>query len=410
MTVEPLSGTVIPETPEENKQQSEPKVHTAILSATRLLTLLGDATKELKAIKTTSSNNQKCTEKAKSIIEEAMLITLKLLKEEEEKKNQKMEQMSKDLNDIKKLLAKPTPTYAQIAATEPPTSHHGTPTNQGKRNTDKNKIKKKQRDKLTITITAATAPDTIKNQLKTMHAKDMIQKCQSAITEHFKEGHIPKIHGISKLSDDAYRFHCESEEDPQLLLNKMDWSLIFNGVSVRKRKYGIVIHGVPKKDLDPTKDGNEETRQEIEEENASRNLHIEKIDPLRRTQKHLNKVSAHHSVVIFTHSMEEADECLRRGIIIKGRYYQPEKYTPELNITQCFKCYKFGHIAKHCKNEQKCGKCGENEHETSHCDNDTKCAGCGDSHPAWHIECSKRDEEGNRLKALKREATDYYSE
>ena len=133
----------------------------------------------------------------------------------------------------------------------PPTKENGTQT--------KNKIKKQQRDKLTITITAATAPDTIKNQLKSMHAKDMIQKCQSAITEHFKEGHIPKIHGINKLSDDEYRLHCESEEDPQLLLSKMDWSLIFNGVRIRKRKYGIVIHGVPKKDLDPTKDENEET-------------------------------------------------------------------------------------------------------------------------------------------------------
>jgi hypothetical protein len=410
MTVEPLSGTVIPETPEENEQPSEHKLYTTIPSFTRLLTLLGDATTKLKAIKTTSANTRELKEGATNIIEEAKLITLNLLKEEGEKTNQKMEQMSKDLNDVKKLLAKPTPTFAQIAATEPPTSHLGAPAIHGKRNTEKSKIKKQQRDKLTITITAATAPDAIKNQLKSMHARDMIQKCQNAITEHFKEGHIPKIHGINKLSDDTYRLHCESEKDPQLLLNKMDWSLIFNGVSIRKRKYGIVIHGVPKKDLDPTKDENEEMRQEIEEENTSRNLHIDQINPLRRTQKYLNKIAAHHSVVIFTNSIEEADECLRRGIIIKGRHYNPEKYTPELNITQCFKCYKFGHIAKHCKNEQKCGNCGEKGHETSDCDNNTKCAGCGEPHPAWHIECSKRDEEGNRLKALKREATDYYSE
>ena len=150
------------------------------------MTLLGDAITALNTIRT-SGNNEKYTKNAKNIIEEAKLIILNLLEEEGEKKNQKMEQMSKDLNEIKKLLAKPTPTYAQMAATEPPTSHHGVPTNQSKQNTDKNKIKKQQRDKLTITITAATAPDTIKNQLKSMHAKDMIQKCQSAITEHFKD-------------------------------------------------------------------------------------------------------------------------------------------------------------------------------------------------------------------------------
>ena len=410
MTAEPLSGTVIPETPEEKQQPSEHKSKTAMPNNTiRLLTLLGDTIVELTATKC-SGNNQKLIENAKSIIEEAKHITLNLLKEDEDKRNQKTEQMSKDLNDIKRLLSKPTPTFAQIAATEPPMSHHGTPTDHNKPNTDNNKIKKQQREKLTIVITAATAPDTVKSQLKSMHAKDMIQKCQSAIAVSFKEGHVPKIHGINKLSNDEYRLHCESKEDPQLL-SKMDWSLMFNGVRTKKRKYGLVVHGVPKKDLDPTITEDEVIlRDEIEEENTSRKLQVAQVIPLRRTRKHLNKTAAHHSVVIFTNSVEEADECLKRGMSIKGRFYYPEKYTPEHNITQCYKCYKFGHLAKHCKNKQKCGNCGNEDHNTASCTNDTKCAGCGDSHPAWHIECSKRDEEGNRLKALKRAATDCYSE
>ena len=77
---------------------------------------------------------------------------------------------------------------------------------------------------------------------------------------------------------------------------------------------------------------------------------MEQVIPLRGTQKHLNTIAAHHSIVIFTHSVEQADECLRHGMFIKGRYYSPEKYIPKFNITQCYKCYKFGHLAKHCKN------------------------------------------------------------
>ena len=207
-----------------------------------------------------------------------------------------------------------TKTYAQAAATPPtPICHHATPTNRNKSNTDN---KKKQREKLAITITATAAPDTTKNQLKTMHAKDLIHKCQSAIAERFKEGRIPKIHGINKLSNDEYRFHCESEEDPQLL-SKMDWSQLFNGVRVKKRKYGLVIHGVPKKDLDPNTENEIILKDEIEEENTSRDLQVVQVNPLRRTQKHLNKIAAHHSVVIFTHSVEEADECIKRGMFIK---------------------------------------------------------------------------------------------
>ena len=304
--------------------------------------------------------------------------------------------MSKDLKDIKTLLTKPT--YAQAAATELTT----------KPKTANDKNKKQQREKLAIKITAETAPDAVKTQLKSMHAKEIIQKCQDAIMEHFKEGHIPKIHGINKFSNNEYRLHCESPEDPQLL-SKMDWSLAFEGVKIKRRKYGLVIHGIHKKNFDPSTEDEAELIKEIEKENASRGLHVVQVTLLRRSRKHLNKISAHHSVIIFTYSMEEADKCLKQGMSIRGEFYYPEKYTPELNVTQCFKCFKFGHLAKYCKSKQKCGNCGTEEHDAANCTNKAKCMGCEGQHPAWHIECSKRDEEGNRLKALKQAATELYS-
>src|ERR1700686_3749954 len=231
----------------------------------QLLTLLGNAITKLSTTKCTG-NNQKIIENAKGIIEEAKHITLNLLKEDENNRNKTTEQMLKDLIDIKKLLVRPAPSYSQATASEPPTCHHETPVNRKRSSSDNSKTKKQQRDKLTITITAAAASDTTKNQLKTTHAKDLIQKCHNAIAEHFKEGHILKIHGINKLSNDEYRLHCESEEDPQLL-SKMNWNLLFNGVSVKKRKYGLVIHRVPKKDLDPNTEDEIILRDEIEEEN-----------------------------------------------------------------------------------------------------------------------------------------------
>ena len=394
-TAIPLSGTVIPETPPNEGEPMGQQLEG--LSNTMLLVLLSEAISNISSIKTTTGSNPMHMAKAKTSLEKAKTIVQNLLNEEEKEKQQTMELMSKDLQDIKRLLSKPT--FAQVVATELPKNP----------NAAKDKMKKQQREKLTIVITAATATDTIKNELKSMHAKDMIQKCQNAITKYFKEGHVPKIHGINKLSNDEYRLHCESKEDPQLL-SKLDWNLIFSGVRTKKRKYGLVLHGVPKQDLDPNIEDETILKDEIEEENTSRNLQVAQVIPLRRSQKHLNKIAAHHSIVIFTHSIEEADECLKCGMSIKGRFYYPEKYTPELNITQCYKCYKFGHLAKHCKNKPKCGNCGNEDHDAANCSNNTKCAGCGDSHPAWHIECSKRDEEGSRLKALKQVAANSYSE
>jgi hypothetical protein len=377
---------------------------------TNLLILLSDAICDISNIKTTGPNVT-YVGNAKGALEKAKSITQHLLKEEEHERQQTMERLAKDLKDIKTLLAKPT--FAQIAAAaatrtiEPATNTPDTPTTQRNSKTANAKIKKQQREKYAIVITAAQAPDPVKSELKSMHAKDLIQKCQSAITERFKEGHVPKIHGINKLSNDEYRLHCKSKEDPQLL-SRMDWNPTFNGVKSKKRKYGLVIHGVPKKDLDPTDTEDDLTiRGEIEKENTNRDLQVVQVIPLRRTRKHLDKAKAHHSIVIFTHSVEEANACITQGMSIKGSYYYPEMYTPELNVTQCYKCFNFGHLAKHCKSKQKCGNCGDEDHDTSSCTNDTNCIGCGGAHKAWHIECSKRDEEGHKLKALKRATTTY---
>jgi hypothetical protein len=223
-TTAPLSGTVIPETPPNVDKTKEQKPEVPNMS--RLLDLLIEAIGNIGNVKTNSTGpNATFVGKAKESLEKAKTITQNLLKEEENEKQQKIEQMSKDIKDIKRLLAKPT--FAQVVATQPPMSSSGTPNNQRIPDTANDKTRKQQREKHTITITAATAPDTTKNQLKSMHAKDMIEKCRSAIAERFKlEEHTPKIHGINKLSNDEYRLHCESKEDPQQL-RKMDWNLVF---------------------------------------------------------------------------------------------------------------------------------------------------------------------------------------
>src|SRR5438552_11859680 len=102
----------------------------------------------------------------------------------------------------------------------------------------------------------------------------------------------------------------------------MNWGSVFIGVMAHKRNYGLVANGIHKADLDTstlTEEELELAKQELEEENESRGLHISKIAPLRQSQKYLQKAAAHHSVVIFTQSKEEANECLKRGIIIKGK-------------------------------------------------------------------------------------------
>ena len=49
---------------------------------------------------------------------------------------------------------------------------------------------------------------------------------------------------------------------------------------------------------------------------------------------------------------------------------------------RCYKCQRYGHIAKVCKGKQRCGKCG-GDHAYGECgDKERKCCNCGGDHTA----------------------------
>ena len=79
--------------------------------------------------------------------------------------------------------------------------------------------------------------------------------------------------------------------------------------------------------------------EELEVENSSRNLHIVKFGIIKKKKsENQEKTTRHHSVIIFTHSATEVNECMEKGII-KGRFYSNiEKYASQLNGLQCYNC------------------------------------------------------------------------
>lgn len=48
------------------------------------------------------------------------------------------------------------------------------------------------------------------------------------------------------------------------------------------------------------------------------------------------------------------------------------------NVLQCYRCYKFGHLAKHCKSGPMCVACGDAFH--GRCDKQWRCINCGGRH------------------------------
>ena len=116
-------------------------------------------------------------------------------------------------------------------------------------NTSKRREQEKLRQacaKLAVVLTTRSASKEIRNQIASMHEKEITKRCQQAITESTLNTKL-KLHSISKL-ENGIHIHCNSEEEVKQLKN-IDWNHAFEGVTVHKPKYGIVIHRVPLSDI-----------------------------------------------------------------------------------------------------------------------------------------------------------------
>ena len=93
-----------------------------------------------------------------------------------------------------------------------------------------------------------------------------------------------------------------------------------------------------------------------------------------------------------------------RGVVHRGRLHVSELYDRGAQLRQCFRCQRYGHIARRCKADHPaCGQCGE-EHESRdhkygvHSDS-PNCVNCrGDDHNVWSPTCSVRARELERMK------------
>ena len=303
-------------------------------------------------------------------------------------------------------------TWAEVTATK---ANSTTKANEHAQKRQLREDLRQERAKYEITLMAEGSEETEK-KLERMHPVEITKKCQQAIetTKEFSsESERPKLNGITKLAKNRIRLQCQSPKQKQLLCN-MDWNLAFDGLRVYKPRYAIVVHGVLATDVnfettDPT--DIKKVIQELEEANSSRGLPIVKIAPLRRNPAIPRK---HHSIIVFTHDPMAADACIKLGFYINGHLHNAERYAPQMHITQCYKCFQYGHRAARCTRKQHCGKCAKENHSDVECTTSTPhsrlcCTLCkGDHHP-WDVTCPEREAEGRRLRGLRAQMSPYFT-
>lgn len=87
--------------------------------------------------------------------------------------------------------------------------------------------------------------------------------------------------------------------------------------------------------------------------------------------------------------LEFKEQVLPERVMIGYMSFYVREYVPP--PVRCYKCQRYGHIAKICKGKQRCGKCG-GEHEYGECgeSEERKCCNCGGNHTAAYGGCPVR--------------------
>jgi hypothetical protein len=81
------------------------------------------------------------------------------------------------------------------------------------------------------------------------------------------------------------------------------------------------------------------------------------------------------------------EHCIAEGLKIGHQIFRAEKYIPRQRIVQCYNCYRYGHVAKFCRQEKETCKYCSGDHCFDKCPHDKgyyKCRNCGskDHHAA----------------------------
>jgi hypothetical protein len=99
-------------------------------------------------------------------------------------------------------------------------------------------------------------------------------------------------------------------------------------------------------------------------------------------------------------SPEQANYIIDNGLIWGYQIHECEPYCGDCQVTQCFKCYKYGHTQKMCPVANRCGFCSLSGHKEEDCqvrEDQTKwkCVNCPqgkNNHTSWSKKCPVKQE------------------
>jgi len=231
----------------------------------------------------------------------------------------------------------------------------------------------RQRTDREITIRTRDATDDIKNRnaQQTVQAANRVRGGDAVVAAR-------------QLPSKDYVLVFRTPEDAQDPRNEQWVKTVFgNNISMTRPLYTVVAKRVR------TESATANTTDLARELSRQNNTTVVRVSKMRQRGGH----AAFTTLVLSVASPEEANRLCENGVVLSYEIHDCEPYEESAQPKQCYNCYRFGHIAVHCREKPTCGRCGAAAHsKEDDCPavgtgGAPKCLACAGAHPAWHRSC-----------------------
>ncbi|KAK7015691.1 hypothetical protein R3P38DRAFT_3204207 [Favolaschia claudopus] len=194
-----------------------------------------------------------------------------------------------------------------------------------------------------------------------------------------------------KSGDFTIVLHSQNDVDT-IRNNSKEWlPRLAPGAWTSIPKFDVVINGVPTS-FDPS---SETDVRKIEENNTEIILpySISRARWMRHPKANFG------SIIAEFRDSQSANQAIDNGLSLDHSLLSAHKLTE--NLTQCYKCQQYGHIAKYCKNSECCALCAGN-HATKSCPSTDYhsqfcCTNCSGNHSSFDRSGPARSAEREKI-------------
>lgn len=194
------------------------------------------------------------------------------------------------------------------------------------------------------------------------------------------------------------------KDDAGQYMQKGDWVTKAFGetATVKGREIAVHVSGLPARPLRGISD--DDLTKQLSQHNGD----------IMRAKKQIPKhpEARFATAVLHLSSAEAAMALCSNGVIWEAQIFDCSPYNADLKITQCFRCYAFGHIQTYCARAARCGGCGSAAHGDGGKQGEEQCpqkqgdgtfkemtcCNCGGKHTAWDRRCKAAKAEQARIK------------